>query len=339
MDKESFQLFYEYNTDDYIDNVAVFGDLTLYPSSKVFISIEFLYLTLLTTWTNYQFIKYFFLALKNKTKQNKAMYFWLSGLLLFCFLIIYQSLDYGVFSTILEGSENSNVIKPSIRPIFQVILTLFDMWPFIVILLLALDIFRETSVFTRYELVLIPNTVKCFSIYNIIYFLFFIRFFLYDMSDTTTKLFCQISYIFYYLFLLFVIYVFARIFIVEKAITCLFFGQITLYKFQIGFLLLFLFLIFKMFLIITNNIPPINPLRTSVLDGNKESSQLFYCFSTILQKSLAYIFPFLCIALGASYSRRGDDDTDSPDNDEAETLNESEMESQYSNPLNKTLVD
>ena len=141
------------------------------------------------------------------------------------------------------------------------------------------------------------------------------------------------------MYMLFVIYVFARIFISEKAITCLFFGKSTLLKFQIGFLLLFIFLFFKIFLIITNNIPPVNPLRTALLDGKKKNSDSFYLFSTIMQKSIAYIFPFLCIALGASYSRKTESNAASPDNDDMDVNNEEQSEKQYNNPLNKTLID
>ena len=245
---------------------------------------------LVAIYSCFKFITYFFSSFHNKSQSPKAMYFWILGTFLNCFLTIYSSCLSILRQSYLEST-------------YRVFLSILDMWPFMVVILLALDVLNETEALSNFEIRLITKMVQMNFIYSIC-LPFFNVFYLAQLKDLSRLAFINISYIPLSIFMVFVSYVFIRIFICERSTTALFFGAGALRTFQIGTFLLILSLFGKIILLYLNYIPPYYLL-----------DYLFYDYATGSQKSakyafefmfniIIYIVPYLLIAAGAGYTKK-----------------------------------
>ena len=237
----------------------------------------------------YKFVTLFFFYISSRNPATrKAIYFWFFGVLLNCFLVVIQITRHS--------------LEEMVYRIWSMILIVVDMWPFLLVTQLILDVFGDTGAFTAFEVVACQGLTRLFWIYSLVFPVATMWLVFYGVQILQRNAFLIPSYIILFLFVAFFCHVVFRLFVCEKYIAAFFIGEKALLKFQIGVFVVAIALLLKMVFLVWFEIPPDSLEGFSIIVSFEEhihASTVFYSLS----HSFVYMVPYLVIAMGANFAR------------------------------------
>lgn len=258
--------------------------------AQALVFIETILIVVAAFASTYKFMTLFFFYVSSRNPATrKAMYFWFFGVLLTCFLLIMQ-----VLRRALESSGMNHI--------WTVFIGVLDMWPFLLVTNLIIDVFADTGAFTGFEVTLCLNMIKVFWIYSVMLPVIHIWFNIEGAAELQRSAFLAPAYIITALFVIFFAYVTLRIFICEKYIASFFIGASALVKFQFGMLFVILALFLKIALLVWYIIPPNSLDVFWFMPKWKEEVGRATTFFSVTH-SLIYVVPYILVALGANFTR------------------------------------
>ena len=237
----------------------------------------------------YKFVTLFFFYISSRNPATrKAIYFWFFGVLLNCFLVVIQITRHS--------------LQEMVYRIWNMVLVVIDMWPFLLVTQLILDVFGDTGAFTAFEVVACQGLTRLFWIYSLVFPAACIGLVFNEIQSLQRHVFFIPAYIMLFLFVVFFCHVVFRLFVCEKYIAAFFIGEKALLKFQIGVFVVAIALLLKMTFLVWFEVPPDSLEGFSIIVNIEEhvyAASLFYSLS----HSFVYMVPYLVIALGANFAR------------------------------------
>lgn len=239
--------------------------------------------------STYKFVTLFFFYITSRNPATrKAIYFWFFGVLLNCFLFIMQLLRQELMELVYE--------------VWNMIIVVFDIWPFLLVLQLILDVFGDTGAFTTFEVVACQGLIRLFWIYSLVFPATHVWFSFYHIQSLQRSAFLTPAYIMLGGFVVFFCHVVFRIFVCEKYIASFFIGPKSLVKFQVGAFIVAISLLAKIVFLVWFEIPPVSLEEFSLVVNVEDKlyySTWFYCVT----HGIVYVVPYILVALGANFTR------------------------------------